>query len=254
MEPPAMRQRPFLAPSTQHEVTAVLFDTFGTVVDWRRGIAQAVADFAARHRLGLAPEAFADAWRAEYDPSMARVRSGERPYVPLSQLHRENLERTLARHGLRLADFDAAEIATLNRAWERLPAWPDSVPGLAALKRQYVIGPLSNGDVALLVHLAKFAGLPWDLIIGSDLTHAYKPQPEAYLRAAAILRLPPGEVMLVAAHNADLQGAREAGLATGFVARSREHGPAQTTDLAAASDWDVVADDLVALAARLGAP
>lgn len=241
----------YRSPSTGGTVRAVLFDTFGTVVDWRSGVAQAVGQFSGRLGLGLDATAFAEEWRGEYYPSMASVKSGERPYVPLSQLHLENLERVLGRHGLRVDDFERSQIEDLNKAWERLPAWPDSVVGLTRLKQHFIISPLSNGDVSILVNMAKFAGLPWDLVIGSTLTHAYKPTPAAYHGAAEILQLPPREIMMVAAHNYDLQGARDAGMATGFVARPHEFGPGQTSDLEAESDWDVVAADFVDLASQL---
>jgi 2-haloacid dehalogenase len=223
---------------------AVLFDTFGTVVDWRSGIATAVSELAGP----VDPAAFADAWRAKYQPSMEPVRSGRRPFVRLTDLHRENLTATLAEFGW---DLPAAGTEHLNRAWERLPAWPDSVDGLRLLKQRHLIGPLSNGDTALLVRMARHAGLPWDVVVGSDLLGQYKPHPDAYARAAAVLDLPPSAVMLVAAHNNDLAAARAAGLATGFLPRAAEHGPGQTTDLTADADWDVVANDLVDLAAQL---
>ena len=229
-------------------VQAVLFDTFGTVVDWRSGVSAAVRITAETHYIVIDAEAFADAWRAKYQPSMEPVRDGRRPFVTLTQLHRENLEATLAEFGVELPP---PEVEPLNRAWERLPPWPDSVPGLTALRERYVVGPLSNGNTALLTRMAKHAGLPWDVIIGSDVTRRYKPSPEAYLRAAALLELEPAQVMLVAAHNSDLAAARSAGLATGFVPRPTEHGPAQTSDRTAASDWDVVAPDLIDLARRL---
>ncbi|HST65216.1 MAG TPA: haloacid dehalogenase type II [Mycobacteriales bacterium] len=220
---------------------AVLFDTFGTVVDWRSGVAAAVSELSTV----VDPAAFADAWRARYQPSMEPIRAGRRPFVRLTDLHRENLAATLAAFGW---DLGGAEVEWLNRAWERLPAWPDSVEGLRRLKDRHLIGPLSNGDTALLVRMAKHAGLPWDVVLGSDVTRRYKPHPEAYTRAAAFLDLPPAEVMLVAAHNDDLVAARAAGLATGFVARPAEHGPGQRQDLVATADWDVAATDLGQLA------
>jgi 2-haloacid dehalogenase len=229
-------------------VRAVLFDTFGTVVDWRSGISAAARRAAGAHGARLDPDAFADAWRARYQPSMEPVRSGVRPFVTLTRLHRENLTATLAEFGL---DLGPPEVDDLNRAWERLPPWPDSVEGLTLLRRRYIVGPLSNGNTALLTRMAKHAGLPWDVVIGSDVTRCYKPRPEAYLRAAAILELEPGQVMLVAAHNGDLAAARRAGLATAFVPRPTEHGPAQTSDLRPESDWDVVAVDVIDLARQL---
>jgi 2-haloacid dehalogenase len=171
--------------------------------------------------------------------------------VPLDQLHLENLKRVLERSGLSPAGFASADLEELSLAWERLPAWPDVRDGLQRLKSRYVIGPLSNGNTALLVNMGKNAGLPWDVVVGLDLLRVYKPDPAAYLGAASVLRLRPGEVMLVAAHNGDLAAARAAGLATAFVPRATEHGPGQTTDLAPASDWDAVAADFIQLASTL---
>ncbi|WP_204011699.1 haloacid dehalogenase type II [Virgisporangium aurantiacum] len=227
-------------------VQAVLFDTFGTVVDWRSGISAAVR----RVEAGVDAEAFADAWRARYDPSMEPVRSGRRPFVTLTELHRENLTATLAEFGL---DLPLEEVDDLNHAWERLPPWPDSVEGLTLLRRRHIVGPLSNGNLGLLTRMAKNAGLPWDVIMGSDVTRRYKPQPEAYLRAAAFLELEPAQVMLAAAHNDDLAAARWSGLSTAFIPRPTEHGPGQTRDLRPESDWDVVATDVIDLAHQLDA-
>jgi 2-haloacid dehalogenase len=243
----------FVSPSTGRQPRAVLFDTFGTVVDWRSGVAAEIRRFADRHGLTLDPFVLADKWRAEYQPSMETVRSGQRGYVPLDQLHLENLKRVLERSGLSPAGFTTEDLEELNHAWERLPAWPDSRDGLHQLKSRCLIGPLSNGNTALLVNMGKNAGLPWDVVVGLDLLRVYKPDPAAYLGAASVLRLDPGEVMLVAAHNDDLGAAREAGLATAFVPRATEHGPGQTTDLAPASDWDVVAGDFIQLAQVLTA-
>lgn len=226
---------------------ALIFDVFGTVVDWRGGVAQAVAA-----ALGddVDPLAFADAWRARYDPAMAAVRSGARGYVDLDLLHRENLDATLAAFGL---DLPEADRAALNTAWERLPPWPDAVPGLAALRRVAIIAPCSNGSIALMTRLARHAGLPWDCILGAGIARAYKPDARVYLACSAALRLPPDRVMMVAAHNGDLSAARAAGLATAFVPRPGEHGPDQATDLEPAEDWDLVASDLIALAGRIEA-
>jgi 2-haloacid dehalogenase len=241
----------YIAPSTARPVRAVLFDTFGTVVDWRSGVAHAVQEFAARHGLALAAESFADAWRAQYQPGMEQVRSQGRDYVLLDVLHRENLDVVLREHNLDPRQFDAAELAELARCWRYLPPWPDSIAGIAALRTHFIVGPLSNGHTALLLDMAKAYDIPWDLVLGSDIGRAYKPDPVAYRTPAQILGIDPGEVMLVAAHNGDLQGARRAGLATAFIPRPTEHGPGQTLDLAATSDWDVVADSIIDLAAQL---
>jgi 2-haloacid dehalogenase len=243
----------YRAPSTGRAVRAVLFDVFGTVVDWRSGIASAVAAFAERHRLTLDPEAFADAWRAQYQPSMERVRSGERPYVSLDALHRENLDPVLREQGVDPADIPARSLDALAGAWHLLPPWPDSVAGVGQIKRDFIVGPLSNGNTALLVDMAKGAGLAWDVILGSDVSRAYKPSPDAYLTPAAILGLEPGAVMLVAAHNADLASARQVGLATAYIPRPAEFGPHQHRNLAPTGDWDVTASSITDLADRLAA-
>jgi 2-haloacid dehalogenase len=232
---------------------ALVFDVFGTVVDWREGVARDLAAFLRKHRAaGNDPHAVADAWRRRYQPAMEECRSGRRPFTRLDVLHRENLESVLADQGVDLHTVDAAELDELNRAWHRLDPWPDAVPGLLRLKSRYIVAPLSNGNVALLLNMAKRAGLPWDAILGAEVAGAYKPQPAAYLRTADILGLRPDEVCLVAAHNGDLQAARRCGLTTAFVLRATEHGPGQTTDLRPSEAWDVIADDFVDLAERLG--
>jgi len=241
----------YIAPSTRQPVRAVLFDVFGTVVDWRTGIASAVAAFAARHDLELDASALADSWRGQYQPAMQRVRSGERPYVPLDVLHREGLDVVLGERGLAPADFGPPELDELTRAWHFLPPWPDSVAGIAAIKRGYVTGPLSNGNTALLVDMAKGAGLAWDVVLGSDVSRAYKPSPEAYLAPARFLGVGPGEVMLVAAHNADLASARQLGLATAYIPRPAEFGPHTHRNLAPTAGWDVLAESIIDLAGRL---
>jgi 2-haloacid dehalogenase len=238
----------FTAPSTASPVRAVLFDVFGTVVDWRTGVAAAARRFAGQHGLELDAGAFADAWRSRYVPGMRRVSTGERPFVPLDVLHRENLEGVLAELGLDPGSFDAAALDDLNRAWHFLPPWPDSAAGIAALKRNYIVGPLSNGNTSLLLDMAKAGGLPWDVILGSDVSRAYKPAMEAYLRPAAMLGLEPGEVMLAAAHEADLAAAREAGLAAAFISRPLERGPGIAGAGVAARSWDLSVSSITELA------
>jgi 2-haloacid dehalogenase len=218
---------------------ALFFDVFGTCVDWRTSIAREL-----RER-GL-PEDIADEWRGLYQPQLETVRSGARGWVDLDVLHREALDRILAGRGLAVADADE-----LNRAWHRLDPWPDVVPGLTALKRDHVIAPCSNGHIALTLNMAKRAGLPWDAILGAEIAHAYKPQPDAYLRSVAAIGRKPRDVTMVAAHNGDLEAAQALGMGTAFVPRPTEHGPGQTTDLEATGDWDVVARDFEDLAARL---
>ena len=232
-------------------VQALLFDVFGTVVDWRRSVAAEVA--AAARGIGVVTDgyALADAWRGAYAPSMDRVRKREIPWANIDALHRAALDALLPAHGL--AALDEPSRDALNRAWHRLHPWPDSVAGLSRLKQRFIIGTLSNGNVGLLVNMAKFAALPWDVIVSAELFRHYKPDAEAYDGACALLGLAPAQVMLVAAHNGDLRAARARGMASGFVARPTEYGPAQTKDLRAEENWDVVARDFVDLAARLGA-
>jgi 2-haloacid dehalogenase len=220
---------------------ALFFDVFGTCVDWRSTIARAGA------ALGL-DASFADDWRGRYQPQLETVRSGARPWTILDVLHREALDDVLAAHG---AELPAAQRDELNRVWHRLDPWPDTVAGLHALKERCVIAPVSNGNIALLVDMAKHAGLPWDAILGAELARAYKPQPEVYLRSAEALGIAPGEAMMVAAHNDDLVAAGALGLMTAFVPRPLEHGPGQTSDLRAAETYDVVATDFIDLAAAL---
>ena len=232
---------------------ALVFDVFGTVVDWREGVARDLGAFLKKHGArGADPHAVADAWRRGYQPAMEECRSGRRPFTRLDVLHRENLDAVLTDCGVDVRSVDPAELDDLNRAWHRLDPWPDSVAGLLRLKARYVIAPLSNGNVALLLNMAMRAGLPWDAILGAEVAGAYKPQPEAYLRTVDILGLRPDEVALVAAHNGDLKAARACGLATAFVLRATEHGPGQTTDLSPSDAWDVIAADFLELADRLG--
>jgi len=233
-------------------VRAALFDVFGTVVDWRSGVSRDVAVFLARHSIGgVDPEAFADAWRRHYSPSMEEVRAGRRPFVPLDRLHFESLQATLSEFDLARRDFADADLQELNRAWHRLDPWPDAVAGLPRMKSGLIIAPLSNGNLSLLLNMAKRASIPWDAILGAEVVAAYKPAPEAYLRTASLLDLPPGEIVMVAAHNGDLAAARACGFRTAFVPRPTEHGPSQTTDLKPEQDWDFIASDFEALAQPL---
>ncbi|KAF1030066.1 MAG: (S)-2-haloacid dehalogenase 4A [Burkholderia plantarii] len=232
------------------DIHALVFDVFGTLVDWRSGVAREVAPFLARHAPHLEPFAFADAWRREYAPSMQTVRSGQRGFVRLDVLHRENLVRVLAAEGV--ARVDDATLDALTLAWHRLDPWPDTVAGLTRLKRRHIIAPLSNGNIRLMIDLARHGGLPWDAILGAEVVRDYKPSPRVYRETAEILGLAPHQLCLVAAHNGDLAAARALGLRTAFIARPTEHGPAQQGDLRAEADWDFIADDLGALATQLG--
>jgi 2-haloacid dehalogenase len=234
------------------EIRACLFDVFGTVVDWRTSVSRDLADFARQRDLPpLDWLEFTVEWRKLYQPSMDEVRCGRRAWTILDVLHRESLVALLERY--RMPRLPEADIEHMNRAWHRLDPWPDVVEGLSRLKRKRIIAPCSNGNIALMVNLAKRAGLPWDCILGAETARAYKPMPEAYLAACRQLALPPGEVMMVAAHNADLKAAKAQGLASAFVPRPREHGPGQTTDLAADPTCvDVTAESFVELAGKLG--
>ena len=245
----------YRSPSTGRTVRAVLFDTFGTVVDWRSGIAASVRDFAQRHRLGVDPGEFALEWRSRYLPSMSEVLSGRRGFVSLDVLHKENLLASFEQFGIDAEVLPGDEVEALARAWRWLPPWPDSVDGIAAMKRHVIVGPLSNGNTGLLVDMAKYAGLPWDVVLGSDVGKAYKPDPRAYRTPAHLLGLEPGEVMLVAAHPSDLDAAKNSGLATGFVSRPQEYGPGRDPDPEPTGAFDVSGTSLVELAnALFGAP
>jgi len=231
------------------DIQALVFDVFGTVVDWRSSIIHEGRAFG--ERLGVTADwaRFADSWRARYQPSMEAVRSGRRAWTKLDELHRESLLALLDEFGIDGASD--ADIDYFNRAWHRLSPWPDSVPGLTRLRTCYPLAPCSNGNVALLMNMARNAGLPWDAILGAEPARAYKPLPAAYLRTADFLGLAPQQVMLVAAHNADLVAASEQGLRTAFIARPHEHGAGQRTDLHAEHDFDYVASSLEDLADQL---
>ena len=235
------------------DVRALVFDVFGTVVDWREGIARDAAPvLASLGRQDIDPRAFADAWRKRYQPAMEECRSGRRAWTRLDVLHRENLDGVLQDHGIDPARLGDAALDDLNRAWHRLDPWPEAVAGLTRLKRKFIIAPLSNGNIALMTNMAKRAGIPWDAILGAEVVQAYKPQPEAYIRTAEVLGIRRHELCLVAAHNGDLKAARAAGLATAFVPRPTEHGPGQTGDLAPSEPWDAVGTDFQDLAHKLG--
>jgi 2-haloacid dehalogenase len=236
-------------------IRALAFDVFGTVVDWRRGIAREVAPFLARAgRPDIDPAVFADEWRALYQPAMEECRSGRRPYARLDMLNRETLEALLARHDIAPATLGEDQLRHLAHAWRRLDPWPDSVAGLTRLKALLPIVTLSNANTALSLAMARRAGLPWDAILGAESTGHYKPLPLAYLGTADILGIAPAELCLVAAHHSDLAAARACGLATAYVARPLEYGGRPAPDRAAAQAWDHETTSLVEFADRLGAP
>lgn len=231
-------------------VRALVFDVFGTVVDWRASVVRAGEALGRAKGVAVDWPAFADRWRREgYVEGIARIRRGEEPWADADALHRRKLVELLPEHGLELSE---AEVDDFTRVWHRLDPWPDAVAGLTRLKRRYTISPLSNGTLALLNDMAKRAGLPWDCILSADLFRAYKPDPATYLGAARLLGIAPGELMMVAAHAGDLRSAAGHGLRTAFVARPDEWGPGgraeeppEGADLAVAS--------FVELADRLGA-
>lgn len=238
---------------SEPEIRALLFDVFGTVVDWRTSVAREVEALASAHGMGLDGGDFADRWRARYGPAMEEVRAGRRPFVPLDVLHRENLDGVVGDLGI--SAFTSAELDELNLAWHRLDPWSDSVEGVTRLKSRFIVGTQSNGNIALMVDMAKRAGLPWDVILGAEVTGHYKPSPPSYSEACRLLALPPEQCMLVAAHNADLAAAREScGMRTAFISRPLEYGPHRPYPGAAKPNaaYDYVANDLVDLAEQLG--
>lgn len=231
-------------------VSALIFDVFGTVVDWRGSVIREGEELGRKKNLDVDWAAFADEWRGRYAPSMDRVRRGELPWANLDALHRASLEELLEEFGVE--GLSEEEIDHLNKVWHRLDPWPDSVAGLARLKERYVISTFSNGNVALLTDMAKRAGLPWDLILSAELVRHYKPDPETYLMAPNFLDLRPDEVMLVAAHPSDLRAAQTHGLRAAYVLRPLEWGPGGEAEPADPS-FDLVVDDIVELAEKLEA-
>jgi len=226
-------------------VRALTFDIFGTVVDWYGSIVAEVA------RIGLPVDAgeFALAWRAGYEPAMQEVRSGALPWTNIDGLHRRILDRLLAERGVTLSETAAAD---LNLVWHRLTPWPDSVAGLTRLKSRHTITTLSNGNLSLLVAMAKHAALPWDAVLSAELFAHYKPDPEVYLGAAKLLDLPPQQVMMVAAHPGDLRAAAACGLRTAYIPRPLERGPGGAMEPCAEGEFDLVADGIGQLATQLG--
>src|SRR5580698_4851715 len=228
-------------------VKALVFDVFGTVVDWRGSI------IAEGRASGIRVDwaRFADQWRDGYVPSMAKVRAGELPWTNLDGLNRALLDELLKE--FHITGLSEAEKDHWNRVWHRLKPWPDSIAGLTRLKKKYTIAPLSNGNVALLTDMAKHSGIPWDLILSAELARHYKPDREAYLTAVTLLELKAEEVMMCAAHSGDLMSARSFGLRTGFIHRPKEYGPTRKADDAKPGDFDVVSSDMLDLASRLRA-
>ncbi len=232
-------------------VKALAFDVFGTVVDWRGSIIREGAAFDAEHGIRVNWARFADGWRAGYRPAMQKVRNGALPWLKIDALHRLILDELLIGHDIR--GLTEGDIEHLNHVWHRLDPWPDAVPGLARLKRRYVITTLSNGNFSLLTDMAKRAGLPWDCIVSAELFRHYKPDRETYVGTAELLGIAAAELMLVACHPDDLRAARTAGCRTGYVARPLELGPGQPPAHVEDGEFDVFAGDFVELADRLGA-
>lgn len=227
-------------------VKALVFDVFGTVVDWRSSLIEQFRAFGEKKGISADWEAFVDDWKRCYRPGMDAVREGKWPWTNVDGIYRKRLDPLLRQYGV--TGLSEAEAIQLNRTWYRCSPWPDVVAGLKRLKTRYVLSTLSNGDVACMVNMAKHGGLPWDCILCAEIFRHYKPDPEVYRGAIELLALEPGEIMLVAAHNYDLRAARSHGLRTAFVPRRTEHGPNQTTDLEAEEDWDYVVKDFGELA------
>lgn len=235
---------------TPSSIRALTFDVFGTVVDWRGSIIREGRALAKQKNLKVDWAAVADAWRDGYKPAMDRVRKRQLPWMSIDQLHRLILDDVLAK--LRIDGLAPEDKDRLNHAWHRLRPWPDALRGIRRLKKRYIVATLSNGNMSLLVEMARNAGLPWDCVLSAELFRHYKPDPEAYLGAAALLGLQPSEVLMVAAHKDDLQAAKRCGLRTAFVRRPLERGPDTKADLSSDRSFDFNADDFNDLASRLG--
>jgi len=234
-------------------VKALVFDTFGTVVDWRNSVANEGMAWGKAKGLNINWLDFADQWRLGYHPAMEKVRKGEIPWTRLDDLHRMILDDLLKE--FKIDGLTEEEKVSWTHVWRRLKPWPDSVEGLTRLKKKYIIAPLSNGNIALMTNLAKFSGLPWDVILGSELARHYKPDREVYASTYYFLDLKPEEVMMCAAHVTDLKAARSGGLRTGFIHRPTEYGngPVGVPDQAKAGDFDVVSESMIDLAQQMGA-
>jgi 2-haloacid dehalogenase len=232
------------------QVKALAFDVFGTVVDWRGSLIKEGRKLGRRKGIKVDWAAFADAWRAGYRPAMDRVRRGELGWTRIDDLHRMILDGLIREFGLTSLSED--ERVDLNRAWHRLAPWKDAVAGVKRLKKRYVLATMSNGNVALLVNMAKRAGLPWDVVLSAEIARHYKPDPEAYLSVPRLLGIEPGEVLMVAAHKDDLDGAARAGLRTAFVARPLEFGDPALKDVVPEPRFDANAKNFLDLARQLG--
>ena len=252
-----MRRREFLtahvalraAPPNPFDVKALTFDVFGTVVDWRTSIIREGTEWGQAKGLQVDWAKFAERWRAGYGPAMDKVRKGTLPWMKIDALHRLILDDLLKE--FHITGLTEEEKDHWNRVWHRLTPWPDAVAGLLRLKKKYVVATLSNGNVSLLVNMARFGGLPWDTVLSAELFRHYKPDREVYLGAADLLGCRPAEVMMVAAHSGDLKAARACALRTAFVSRPLEYGPGGKAESAPRESFDVVATDFLDLAAKL---
>lgn len=233
------------------KIKALVFDVFGTLVDWRTSIAREAQEILSPQAVTVDWLAFADAWRAQYQPAMDEVRNGRLPFCKLDVLHRRNLDVALDQFGLQ--GIDEALRQRLNLSWHRLDAWPDVSTGLRRLRGKYRIAPCSNGNISLMVDLARRNDFPWDAILGAEIARDYKPKPAVYLSAAAAFDCLPAETLMVAAHSSDLAAAAAVGLRTAFVARPDEFGPGQG-ERAASVPVDLSASSLIHLAEQLGCP
>ena len=231
-------------------IKALLFDVFGTVVDWRGSITRDMQRFGEAHDIKQDWQQFALDWRALYQPAMESIRAGNRGYVKLDQLHRENLQLLLESY--QLDSLEETQLMHINRVWHRLQPWADTLPGMYRLKKDHVLASLSNGNIALIVNMAKHSAIPWDMILGSETSQGYKPQEKVYLHSAEMLGLTPEQCMMVAAHNDDLQAARALGFKTAYINRPYEYGAAQTKDFDAESDWEIVGESMTDVADALG--
>ena len=238
-------------PSVATNIKALVFDVFGTVVDWRASIIREGQLLSARKSFDVDWAEFADSWRSGYGPAMNKVRSGELPWTKIDDLHRMILDDLVAEY--KLEGLSEEELVDFNHAWHRLSPWPDTVAGLNKLKTKFIIATLSNGNVSLLTNMAKNAGMPWDAVLSAELSGHYKPDPEAYLKAADLLGFAPEQVMMVAAHPGDLRAAARTGMRTAYVIRPLERGPGRPVNTNPDGEFDYTANDFLDLARQLGA-
>ena len=235
--------------SEKQGIKALIFDVFGTVVDWRTSIVNECQELGNVKNIQIDWNLFADRWRGKYGPFMDKVRSGIIPWTNLDSLHRMALDELLTEFAV--TNLSEGEKQNLNKVWHRLTPWPDAVPGLTKLKSNFIIGTLSNGNISLLVNMAKNAGLPWDCIFSAELARAYKPDPIVYKTAVSLLEKAPSEILMVAAHKGDLTAAQKVGLRTAYIPRPLEYGPNHLIDTDTNNTFDIEASDINDLAVKL---